>query len=109
MRAIVVEKPGGLDRLVMKEVADPTCGPDEVLIQVAYAACNWGDIQKRQGVYPDPLRYPAIIGAEVSGRIAAKGDRVRGFKPGTRVAAITGMPRSLLDLTWSPVNQGLAF
>lgn len=90
MQAIVVEQPGGLESLKLINVPDPVPGPDEVLIRVAYAACNWGDVQKRQGIYPDPIRYPAIIGAEVSGTIAAKGNRVRGLAAGTRVAAITG-------------------
>lgn len=52
---------------------------------------NWGDIQKRQGIYPDPIAYPAIIGLEVSGHIDALGDEVRGLRIGQRVAAITGL------------------
>lgn len=90
MRAIVIEQPGGRDQLRLKTVPDPATADDAVLIRVAYAACNWGDIQKRQGIYPDPVRYPAIIGAEVSGTVVAKGKAVRGLAPGTRVAAITG-------------------
>jgi len=52
MRAIVVERPGGLEALALREVLAPAPGPDEVLIEVAYAGCNWSDVQKRQGVYP---------------------------------------------------------
>lgn len=90
MRAVIVETPGGIERLVHKDVPDPVAGPGEVLIEVAYAAANWGDTQKRRGVYPDPVSYPAIIGLEVSGIIRATGDGVDGLKPGQRVAAITG-------------------
>ena len=90
MRAVVVDRPGGRDRLEVKEVPDPVPGDGDVLIRVAYAACNWGDIQKRQGIYPDPVAYPAVIGAEVSGTVAATGKPKRGLAPGTRVAAITG-------------------
>jgi NADPH2:quinone reductase len=51
---------------------------------------NWGDIQKRQGIYPEPIDYPAVIGLEVSGHVHAIGTKVRGFRIGQRVAAITG-------------------
>ncbi len=110
MKAIVIARPGERERLELKEVPNPVCGSDEIVIRVAYAACNWGDIQKRQGIYPDPVRYPAIIGAEVSGTIAAKGKRVRGLAPGTRVAAITG-PATLggyAELVAVPASYAIA-
>ncbi len=59
-----------------------------------YAGVNWGDIQKRQGIYPDPIDYPAIIGLEVSGHVEAIGPAASGLRIGQRVAAITG-PRML--------------
>jgi NADPH2:quinone reductase len=94
MRAVLVERPGGIDRLKLAEQPAPQPGPGEILIRVAYAAANWGDIQKRQGIYPDPVAYPAVLGAEVSGRVAALGRGVRGLREGQRVAAICG-PRML--------------
>ena len=94
MRAIVVESPGGLEKLQLKDVPTPVAGPGEVVIGVAYASCNWSDIQKRQGVYPDAVAYPVILGGEVSGHVVAKGRGVRGFKTGDRVAAMTG-PRCI--------------
>jgi NADPH:quinone reductase len=90
MRAVVVERPGGLDALRLAEVPDPVPGAGEVLIEVAFAGCNWSDVQKRQGVYPDPVSYPAIIGLEVSGHVGAVGAGVRGLAVGDRVAALTG-------------------
>ena len=90
MRAVVVEEPGGTEKLVMRDVAVPSVGAGEVEIEVAYAGVNWGDLQKRAGIYPDPVTYPAVIGLEISGRIAAVGRNVRSFTSGDRVAAITG-------------------
>jgi NADPH2:quinone reductase len=89
MRAIVVEATGGPQALVERDVPEPVVGPGEVIIDVAYAAANWSDIQKREGVYPDQVSYPAIIGLEVSGRIAGLGEGVRGLRRGQSVAAIT--------------------
>jgi NADPH:quinone reductase len=94
VRAIVVERPGDVDRLEPRCVPDPVPGPGEVLVEVAYAGCNWSDLQKRRGVYPDPIAYPAVLGLEVSGRVAGLGPGVRGLRAGARVAAITG-PRLL--------------
>jgi NADPH2:quinone reductase len=94
MRAVLVERPGGLDALRLAEVPDPVPAAGEVLIEVAFAGCNWSDVQKRRGVYPDPVSYPAIIGLEISGRILAVGAGVRGLASGDRVAALTG-PRML--------------
>ncbi len=90
MRAVVVETPGGLDKLVLRDVPVPEIGPEDVLIETAYAALNWSDLQKREGIYPHPVKYPAVMGLEVSGRVKAVGAKVRGFKPGDRVAAVTG-------------------
>ncbi len=90
MRAVEVAAPGGLDRLRLVERPAPTAGPGEIQVRVAFAAANWGDIQKRQGIYPDPIRYPAVLGAELSGRVATLGPGVRGFNPGDRIAAIAG-------------------
>ncbi|HEX2482287.1 MAG TPA: zinc-binding dehydrogenase [Methylomirabilota bacterium] len=94
MRAVVVERPGGLEQLRLAEVPDPVPVAGEVLIEVAFAGCNWSDVQKRRGVYPDPVTYPAILGLEVSGLIRAVGSGVRGLAAGDRVAALTG-PRML--------------
>ena len=90
MRAVVVDQPGGLEALRLDEVPEPVPGPGEVRIRTAFAGCNWSDIQKRQGVYPDPVEYPLIPGAEVSGIVSALGHGVRNLRPGDRVAAIAG-------------------
>ena len=90
MRAARVSEPGGLERLALADIPPPVPGPGEVLIEVAYAACNWGDVQKRQGIYPDLVSYPAVLGAEVSGVIVAGGKGVSALRPGQFVAAITG-------------------
>lgn len=90
MKAVVVRTPGGLDRLTIEEVPEPEIPEGHVLIEVAWGACNWGDVQKRQGIYPDPVSYPAVLGGEVSGRIVKRGRGVRGVAVGQNVAAITG-------------------
>ena len=38
----------------MAEVPEPSPGAGEVLVDVAFAGCNWADTQIRTGVYPHP-------------------------------------------------------
>ncbi|MBT3788995.1 MAG: zinc-binding dehydrogenase [Alphaproteobacteria bacterium] len=88
MRAVFVDAPGDLDALVIKDVPDPQPGPEDVLIEVAYAGCNWADTQVRSGIYPHPPEYPCVPGFEVSGKVLATGDAVSGLSAGDRVVAI---------------------
>jgi NADPH2:quinone reductase len=88
MKAIVVDQPGGVETLVVREVPEPEAGPDEVLIETAYCGCNWADLQRRQGTYPHPVDYPHIMGREVSGTVAALGANTSGLTIGDRVIAI---------------------
>ena len=91
MRAVVVDKPGGFDALQIRELADPQPGDGEVLIEVAYAGCNWADTQIRSGIYPYPPAYPVVPGFEVSGTVLATGEGVSGFSRGDKVVAITAL------------------
>ena len=88
MKAIVVPSPGGYDKLVVTEMSDPKPGRGEVLLDVAFAGCNWGDTQVRSGTYSYPVKYPIIPGYEVAGTVAELGSNVTGVNPGERVAAL---------------------
>ena len=87
MKAVVIRATGGPEQLSLAEVPDPVPGPGEVLLDVAYAGCNWADTQVRQGIYPHAMTYPMILGFEVSGTVAALGPDVSGVAVGDRVAA----------------------
>ena len=88
MRAIVVDQPGDIDVMVLRDVAEPEPGPGDVLIETAFCGCNWADLQRRAGIYPHPVAYPHIIGREISGTVAAVGADVAAFAVGDRVIAI---------------------
>jgi len=87
MKAVVIHATGGPEQLTLAELPDPVPGPGEVLLDVAYAGCNWAATQVRQGIYPHPMTYPMVLGFEVSGTVAALGPDVSGVKVGDRVAA----------------------
>ena len=70
----------------MAEMPEPSPGAGEVLVDVAFAGCNWADTQIRTGVYPHPFTYPLVIGFEISGTVSKLGPGVSGVKIGDRVA-----------------------
>ena len=88
MRAVVIDQPGGPDVLTLREVPDPTPGPDEVVLATTAAGVNRADLMQRQGFYPPPPGAPPYLGLECSGRIAAVGSAVTGWQPGDQVCAL---------------------
>jgi NADPH2:quinone reductase len=85
VRAVIIAQPGGPEVLRVQEIPTPSPGPGQVLVRVAYAGCNWADIQVRTGAYPHKPPYPFAAGFEVAGTIEALGPEVRGFAVGERV------------------------
>ncbi len=91
MKAVVVHSPGGIDALVIEEVPEPMPGPGQVLIETAFAGCNWADTQVRSGIYPHPYDFPVIPGLEVSGTVLGLGADVDHVAVGDRVTALPNM------------------
>jgi len=90
MRAVVITEYGGPDVLDIVEVADPSPGPDDIVVRVAHTAVNRADTLQRQGGYPDPLRRGdvEVPGLEFAGVVEAVGGRVTLWAPGDRVMGI---------------------
>jgi NADPH:quinone reductase-like Zn-dependent oxidoreductase len=92
MKATVYTEYGSPDVLKLKEVATPTLGDNDVLIQIHAAALNAGDRILLRG---DPfmvrftagLRKPKhqILGADVAGQVTAVGRNVTQFQVGDAV------------------------
>jgi NADPH2:quinone reductase len=89
MRAVQCQAWGGIDNLVLLDVAAPESpGPGEVLIDVAAAGVNFADLLITAGKYQERPIPPFIPGFEIAGRVRAVGPGVRGLKPGERVLAL---------------------
>ena len=88
MKKIVIENPGPHYRLALDEEPTPSPSPGAVLIKVAAAGLNNADLLQARGKYPPPPGASSILGMEVSGVIAALGDRVTEFTVGMRVCAL---------------------
>jgi putative PIG3 family NAD(P)H quinone oxidoreductase len=90
MRAVVADRPGGPEVLLLREVPDPVPGPGEVVVDVVATAVNRADIRQREGFYHPPPGAPPYLGLECSGTIAAVGSDVRGWSVGDQVCALLG-------------------
>lgn len=88
MIRIAIAEPGGPEQLKPEEIATPTPAADEVLIKIAAAGLNRGDIVQRQGFYPPPPGAPDTPGLEVSGTVVATGENVSRWKEGDEVCAL---------------------
>lgn len=86
MRAVGFDVNGGPEVLRTVELPVPEPGPGEVLIRVAYAGVNYGEVQHRLGDFGAP-RGIDVPGLECSGEVAALGPGVTGLSAGDHVAA----------------------
>ena len=87
MRAFVVTKYKA--PLQLADVAEPTVGERDVLVQVQAAGLNLLDEKIRAGEFKQilPYRLPLILGNDVAGTVVRVGAKVRGFRPGDEVYA----------------------
>jgi putative PIG3 family NAD(P)H quinone oxidoreductase len=88
MRAVTISEPGGPEVLTWTEVADPVCGPGEVIVDVAATAVNRADLLQRQGMYPPPPGASDLLGLECSGLVSEVGEGVTGWSVGDEVCAL---------------------
>lgn len=81
MKAVQFASPGDPDVLQVREVADPTPGPDDVLIEVKATTVNRLDLFQRAGSRPVPA-LPFTPGLEAAGVVLQD---AHGFRAGEHV------------------------
>ena len=90
MKCIMIERYGGPEVLLRREVAVPEPGAGEVLVKLACAGINFMDVHTRQGKYAKsrtyPVRLPCTLGMEGAGTVVSVGENVDSMRPGDRVA-----------------------
>ncbi|MEW9527447.1 zinc-dependent alcohol dehydrogenase family protein [Microbispora sp. NPDC049125] len=93
MRAVVareVGEPG--DVLTVERVPVPEPGPGQVLVRVDAAPVHASDLHIMRGRYGFAPRFPAVLGLECAGTVAALGPGVSadvpGLRPGRRVTTL---------------------
>lgn len=88
MTAVVPTEKAGVRIANLVELPVPRPGPGEVLIKVAAAGVNRGDLVQVAGAYPPPPGAPQTLGLEVSGTIVSSGANVERWDLGDEVCAL---------------------
>jgi NADPH:quinone reductase-like Zn-dependent oxidoreductase len=89
MKATVIRNYGGPEELKFEDFPDPAPEPREVLVKICATSVNPIDLKIRSGAVKDlfPVAFPAILGLDLSGTVAAVGSAVKSFAIGDRVFA----------------------
>ena len=89
MKASRLHAYGAVDQFKYEDVPTPVAGPGEVLVKIEASGLNPVDLYVRQGYLAKniPLQFPAIIGLDAAGTVAAVGAGVEGLVVGDRVVA----------------------
>src|SRR4051812_6135165 len=87
-RVVRFHQTGGPEVLQIEQVDVPLPGPGEVQIAVKALGLNRAESMFRRGQYLENPRFPARLGYEAAGTVAAVGPGVQGFKVGDAVSTI---------------------
>ena len=90
MRAVFYETHGDAQVLEVGELDKPTCGPEQVLVEVAAAGVNPIDRRLRAGELTEYIQrtFPVVPGFDVSGRIAEVGTQVTDWQVGDDIMGL---------------------
>jgi NADPH2:quinone reductase len=91
MRAVAIDRYGGVDTLALRSLLTPAVGPDEVLLRLEIVGLGAWDREEREGHYAEYIgntTFPYVLGWDAAGTIAAVGERVTRFSVGDRVFAV---------------------
>lgn len=87
----------------LRQIPKPEIGPQHVLLEVAAVGVCGSDLHQWTSDHSWPVNYPVVLGHEFSGRIAALGKEVQGWKEGDRVVSETA---AVIDLNSPLRHQG---
>lgn len=90
MKAVLSKEAGGPEALVIEDVAVPTPGANQVLIQVKACGVNYPDVLIIQDLYQFKPPRPFSPGGEIAGIVEAVGEGISHVKKGDRVLASIG-------------------
>jgi NADPH:quinone reductase-like Zn-dependent oxidoreductase len=87
MKAVVVHTYGTPEVLKFEQHPDPVAGTGEVLVRVAATSINPFDMMRRSGVAKEiaPIKFPGIVGVDLSGTVVALGPELEGLSIGDQV------------------------
>lgn len=90
MKAILCKEYGPADTLVIEDVPSPEVKGRGVKVRVKAAGLNFPDTLIIENKYQLKPNLPFSPGGEMAGEVIEVGEKVSRFKPGDRVAGLTG-------------------
>ncbi len=80
MKAVQINKYGGVQVLEVKDIAEPVCKEGQVLVEVYAASINPVDYKIRSGMLKQwmPIQFPATLGGDFAGKVIETGEEVYG-------------------------------
>ena len=115
MRAIVRERFGGPETLVIKEIPDPVPKPGQVLIEIKAFGVNHAEMHMRRGEWAEASEVSGIecvgivrscpggefaVGSKVAALMGGLGRSINGSYAEYAVAPVTGVAPIESDLSW---------
>ncbi len=98
MKAACIERHGGIDQVIIKDLPEPHRAEDEVLVEVKAAALNHLDLFVCEGWKGLKLSFPHVLGSDCAGKILeAPADSP--FSAGQRVVLCPG--RNQVEDAWT--------
>src|SRR5690242_3092176 len=89
MRAVQVVEPTGPEHLELREVVEPTPGPDDVLVEVHAVGISFPDLLLSRGEYQLKPELPFTLGVDFAGVVREAPDG-SAYAAGDRVACVLG-------------------
>lgn len=110
MKAALIDRYGSNDGVRVAEIAGPTPGPTDLLVQVRAASVNPLDAKIRDGKVKVLLKYsfPLVLGNDLAGVVAEVGNEVTRFEKGDAVYARLDKHRIGAFAEYAVVREGAA-
>ena len=89
MKAAILRKPNDLQ---IEEIEIPSIEHDELLLKVKACALCGTDTRIYRGTKTKGIRYPSVIGHEISGIVESCGSSVQGYKKGEHISICPVIP-----------------
>ncbi len=83
----MLHAPGPPEAFRIEEVSQPAPGPEDVLVEVRACGVSHRDVVERNGTYRRDVEFPAVLGLEIAGVVAAVGAQVPDLQPGDHVCS----------------------
>jgi NADPH:quinone reductase-like Zn-dependent oxidoreductase len=94
MKAIIMDRHGGLDVLRYGDLPDPKADAGQVVVDIHAASVNAADAKVREGgSYTTVSKFPYVLGRDFSGVVASLGSAVSDFTVGDPVFGVLAAGR----------------